>query len=106
MESKLNESNDQAAELRKLLDEVEHKEDKQSTGPKKAILPDEDFKYNLDVDVLNLPPRKEIHTLQKRTQVKISPSFMRFLTVIIILSGVLLGAYYLWGNELINLIKK
>lgn len=104
VENKFNEHEDQAAELRKLLDEVER--GKNEPGAETIILPDENPDHKREIDILNLPPRGEIHNNKKRTQIKFSFPLIRFLFVIIILGAVLAGLYYVWGNELINLLME
>lgn len=57
------------------------------------------------VDVLNLPPRKEVHGQKQRAKIKISSSLIRLVLVIMILVVILGGGYYIWGEELIHLFK-
>ena len=72
---------DQASELRNLLDGTEdEKEGKEE--PQKA-----------KIDILNLPPRKEIHTNVYRARFKIDKPLIRFIFVIIF-AGFLIGMYY------------
>lgn len=54
-----------------------------------------------ELDILNLPPRKEVHGGKKgKTRVKISQPFLRFMFVIIILLIVLTCVFYLWDLDL------
>lgn len=106
MEKQTNERDDQAATLKKLVDEVE-----EGAAPAAERAPDEQMENkqagkmeSRQVDILNLPPRKEVHSSgNKRTHVKISRPFIRLLIVIIVIIGILAGLYYVWGEELLNL---
>ncbi len=49
-----------------------------------------------DIDVLNLPPRKEIHSQKKSIlRVTFKRPFLRFLFVIILMTVIIVGAIYL-----------
>ncbi|SFA73339.1 hypothetical protein SAMN04488072_101292 [Lentibacillus halodurans] len=101
MENKVRESNDQASELRKLLDEVEgDSEQEVRAGGTTPALDTEP-----EVDILNLPPRKEVHNrYNKRTKLKISSASKRLLLVMIILLLLFGTTFYLWGEELLDTI--
>ncbi|GAB3052689.1 hypothetical protein [Virgibacillus ainsalahensis] len=65
-----------------------------------------DTKEFKEIDVLNLPPRKEIHsTKKKRTHFKINFPLVRFLVVIIILLCVITGVYFVWEDAFIQFIN-
>ncbi|MBD1222639.1 hypothetical protein [Virgibacillus halodenitrificans] len=84
-----NQSKDQAAELRKLVTDDEKSIDIAEEG---NIEDDETTK----IDLLNLPPRKQVHTTKKSTKVKVSSAFIRFIIVFLALTFLVLIAYYLW----------
>ena len=89
---------DQANELRSLLQDIEE-------GTENDKEPFADQMIN-EIDVLNLPPRKEVHTKNKRVKLKMSKPFLRFLfTIIIVLTG--LGtAIYVWQDEITTLLHR
>ncbi|WP_404452875.1 hypothetical protein LG329_01780 [Virgibacillus necropolis] len=103
---------DQANELRKLFNEVQ--------GNETSILPVENTDEKIEdddyvsenasisgtrnIDILNLPPRREVHgNKKKRTQIKVSRPFVRLSVVIIAIIAIILAIYYVWGEELIQL---
>src|SRR5690625_2427384 len=97
-------SNDQTVQLKEIFDEVQQSGSDQTNGRNNIV---NDTDPIVKVDVLNLPPRKEVHNNHKRrTRVKIGQPFIRFFVVIILFIIAIAGAYYLWGEELINIIKE
>lgn len=105
MSNKTKEAEDQAAALRKLFNEVQ--------AEAEQFVPEEDdekelpIEQNRDVDILNLPPRKEVHSENKnRARIKVSNASFRLITVIIIFLLLLGGAYYLWGENLLEFINR
>ncbi|GGK06502.1 hypothetical protein GCM10007063_31330 [Lentibacillus kapialis] len=103
MNESRNYNNDHGAELQKILDEVENAGQVETEEKKPVIEPKTGTKR--DVDILNLPPRKEVHgNHNKRTKLKISGASLRLIFVILIL---ILGvSFYLWGGELIDVINR
>ncbi|WP_188453831.1 hypothetical protein [Virgibacillus oceani] len=98
MSNETKEIEDQAAELRKLVDEVQQKDVKDSEVNIGGIMDGE-----REVDILNLPPRKEVHSKKNtRTHLKMSRPFLRLVFVIVIILAVLFGIYYVWGDEIVN----
>ncbi|KKE79320.1 hypothetical protein NSA56_08130 [Oceanobacillus caeni] len=77
---------DQASELRNLLDGIENEKESKEEDPQKA-----------KIDVLNLPPRKEIHTNKGRTHFKFDKPFIRFITVIIFATIIVAVYYFIIG---------
>ncbi|MEC5422435.1 hypothetical protein QGM71_02880 [Virgibacillus sp. C22-A2] len=103
MSQKATERDDQAEELRKLLSEVQQGE---KGRPSQQANLDDEVVYEREIDILELPPRKEVHgTKKKRTQIKLSRPLLRFLIVIILLLLVLTGVYYLWADEIITILS-
>ncbi|MFD1850514.1 hypothetical protein [Oceanobacillus bengalensis] len=107
MELKTENSNDQANDLRSLIEETIgeqqplepiQEDDEQHEDSKK-----EEKEEKREFDILNLPPRKEVHTINRFTGVKFSAPLIQFLTVIVIIGIILAGAYYYWGEEIMNL---
>lgn len=97
-------SENQAIQLKKMFDEVQASGSNQTSETNDPVGNTDQF---VKIDVLNLPPRKDVHTNHKRrTRVKIGQPFIRFFVVIILFIISVAGAYYLWGEELITLIKK
>ncbi|OZU90083.1 hypothetical protein CIL03_02790 [Virgibacillus indicus] len=99
MENKTEQHEDQAAELRKLLDEVQQGE--KEAAVKKPVESHDEAEQQRDIDILNLPPRKEVHgNTRNMTHIKISLPLIRFLAVILILLIIVMGAYYFYGEEI------
>ncbi|MGY0691801.1 hypothetical protein ACW2QC_03280 [Virgibacillus sp. FSP13] len=106
MENQTKEREDQATELRKLVNEVQEGQANTSFDNHSSAEESTDDLEQIDwgVDILNLPPRKEVHAKDdQRTHMKISRPFIRLLLVIIITLGILVGLYYVWGDELLHL---
>src|SRR5690625_2069371 len=104
MSEKTNEQNDQAEQLKQIFDELQQNaiESGELSNDNQSIDDDSIPK----IDVLNLPPRKEVHSNNdSRTRLSISRPFLRFLSVIILIIVIILGAYFMWGEELIVLIE-
>ncbi|WP_200416255.1 hypothetical protein [Virgibacillus salexigens] len=94
---------DQAKELRSLLNEVEKNTDKENASDEKKA---NEGHRSREVDILNLPPRKEIHSNKKApTHIKISVPFKRFLLILTVLLILMLGAYLWFGEDLIQMIN-
>lgn len=89
---------DQANELRNVLQAIEQESDSNDEHVKAR---DED-----DIDVLNLPPRKEIHTNKKRAGIKFSRPFIRFICFTLIILLCLGAAFYIWQGELTSLLHR
>lgn len=106
MSDGLNEYEDQAAELRKLFNEVQGNED--PSQKKAENIPQELSISHENMDILNLPPRKAVHSKKGgRAHLKVSIPFLRLLVVIIVISGVVVGLYNLWGMDaFIDLLEK
>ncbi|WP_099158390.1 hypothetical protein [Virgibacillus ndiopensis] len=106
MSNKTKELEDQASELRKLVNEVQQEELVESTETNDFTEENEiKTEETREVDILNLPPRKEVHSKNNtRAHVKMSKPFMRLVLVIVIILAVLFGLYYVWGEELLNVI--
>lgn len=68
-----------------------HKKINDSSDPKEDIADKNEEK----IDVLNLPPRKDVHSDDKRTQLKWSKPFLRLLSVVVILFLLLVVYVYL-----------
>ncbi|MFB4166352.1 hypothetical protein [Virgibacillus sp. JSM 102003] len=109
MSEETKERSDQADELRKLFNEVQEESvqpaqlDKGETGSSEI---EQHVEHVREVDILNLPPRSEVHSASnKRTRVKLSGASLRLIIVVFIFLALLGGAYYLWGQELMEVIK-
>ncbi|ASK63315.1 hypothetical protein CFK37_14700 [Virgibacillus phasianinus] len=106
---------EQANDLHKLFNEIQGNEnennrssDAENNGEPKKTEPtdriNKNSEFTRDIDILNLPPRKEVHGNRKNhTRIKISKPFVRFSVVIILLILVFLVVYYFWQEELIQL---
>lgn len=89
---------DQADELRILFQPTE--------GQNESLPDDYPVRERDEIDVLNLPPRKEVHGQNKRFKFKITKPSIR-LTSIVIFVLLLLGlALYIWQQDLSTLILR
>ncbi|MBM7598334.1 Tfp pilus assembly protein PilN [Virgibacillus halotolerans] len=82
-------------DLQQLLSEVKKAEkEHKHTATEQHEFHDTDLDRR--IDVLDLPPRKEVHSKKnKRTQLKLSSPLTRFIFVIVVLLSVLILTYYL-----------
>lgn len=94
MEEIKKEYDDQAKELRAIINELQENTDDSSTISSREIqeekVPEQDV--DTEINVLNLPPRKEVHSQKKkRARIKFSKPFIRLVIVVvlIIIFGVL-----------------
>lgn len=93
----------QAEQLKQIFNELQqHTIDSNDTSNEL----DENDHLIPKIDVLNLPPRKEVHSNQStRTRLSISRPFLRFLSVIMLMIIIVVGAYLIWEEELIIIIN-
>ncbi|GAA0599696.1 hypothetical protein GCM10009001_15020 [Virgibacillus siamensis] len=92
---------DNGTELKRLFDEVQSEAsiNKPSETDETPYPP----KTERQIDVLNLPPRTEVHSGKKdHARIKINHAMLRFIFVIIILVLVLGGSFFLWGEEILK----
>ncbi|HLR66348.1 hypothetical protein [Virgibacillus alimentarius] len=90
---------DQETDLKKLVNEIQHEEKQdEHEQPLPEINEPEEFKK---IDVLNLPPRKEVHNQTQWTHVKLRKPFGRLIAVIILLLIITLSAYFLWREDVL-----
>ena len=101
---KSKDTDNQIDELQLLVEQVE-KEHEEKQGTPLDNLEDNDKHKQRKVDLLNLPPRKEIHSVNNRSHFKISKALFRFLFIVLLLIIILIGAYYFLGNELMALFE-
>ncbi|RKQ37688.1 hypothetical protein [Oceanobacillus halophilus] len=92
---------DQANELRSLFDEITE----EKHGREKEVFSEERRNEKREIDILELPPRKEVHISRGRARLKISRPFIRFILVVIVLLAIIFGAYYYWGDEVFQLMS-
>lgn len=99
-----NQDDEQTDELKKLVDQVEKRED-QSQPMKTSYLNEEttEIAATKEIDILNLPPRNEVHgNKKKHIHIKISAPLIRLLIVTLIILVVLGGLYYGWGIDVLD----
>ncbi|MEN1969129.1 hypothetical protein WMZ97_13770 [Lentibacillus sp. N15] len=95
---------DQAEELKKLVELVE------DGAPNSSVMNEHTKNEEVieqtrtrEIDILNLPPRNEVHSqTNQRLHIKISRPFVRLLLVIIVILVVLAGLYYVWDGDMWN----
>lgn len=105
MENKTRESKDQASELRKILDEVENSSNQKTNAESGQKEPNKEIPDEPNIDILNLPPRKDVHSKRKkRTKLKVGSASKRLISVFIILILLFGTAFYLWGEEFLEMI--
>ncbi|MFB1050466.1 hypothetical protein [Paraliobacillus sp. JSM ZJ581] len=86
----MNKQEDQAANLR---EHMKHKD---------PIDQNEEIEHK-EIDVLDLPPRSEIHQgKSKKTRWKINLIFLRFLFLLFIIVIILVITYQYWGKDLLD----
>ena len=95
MDKEANEN--QADELKKIFQEVEQHENK----IQEPVEEQTDEEPRPKIDVLNLPPRKEVHRTQsKGFRIKFSKPFGRLLFAIIILLTIVIIILYFWQDDI------
>lgn len=84
---------DQAELLRKQMEAInDHEQETQEI----ELITDQ---YNDDIDVLNLPPRRQVHDDKKaKLQLKINVAFVRFIAILIFIIAILIFSYKYWGD--------
>ncbi|HLQ71504.1 MAG TPA: hypothetical protein VK142_06850 [Bacillota bacterium] len=98
-----NKENVPSKELEKLLSEVVPKE---SSNDGQAEEPEKEADTTQKIDVLNLPPRKEVHGGKaKRMKIKVTKPYFRLIIVVFLIIILFAGGFYLWGEDLVNLIQ-
>ncbi|WP_368651978.1 hypothetical protein AB4Y30_09380 [Ornithinibacillus sp. 4-3] len=106
MDTDKNKSEDQATQLKKLVNELNN--DVPTDNQQIQIDSNALFRETNEdpiIDILNLPPRKEVHQENtKRARLKMmGRPLSRFIFVCVILVLILGVAYYFWNDELMNL---
>ncbi|HLR54059.1 MAG TPA: hypothetical protein VK078_04970 [Pseudogracilibacillus sp.] len=92
---------DQAEKLQQLFAEVNNQE--QTDETKDASINDKEF---IEVDVLQLPPRSEVHQTSKwKLHINFRSPWLRFTSVLVLLAVVLFCLYYFLGDYLLVLFK-
>lgn len=71
---------DQANELREIMDDKEEPKDKLKEQSKDSFE---------EIDILNLPPRKEVHKNSGKSHFRFSKPLIRFLSVILVLIAII-----------------
>lgn len=87
---------DQAAKLQQLFSEVNN----QQVEVKKEKVTEE---HLIEVDVLNLPPRSEVHqSTSMSLRLDINRPLWRFITVVIVLIIIASLVYFIFGENMIE----
>jgi hypothetical protein len=94
------ETNDQENELTNILKELnQHAKEEKSSDPVDMYV--QDLKENDEITILNLPPRKDVHSQKNnRTHLKIRRPLLRFAVVTLLL--VVIGVLMFFGEEFIK----
>lgn len=87
-----NNDKDQADELREIFNEITDAEETEEKFGGKVSNKDQQEKNSREIDVLQLPPRKEVHVKSNRVGLKVSKPFLRLIFIIVVIIGVLIGA--------------
>jgi predicted nucleotidyltransferase len=94
------------------LSDIQHKEKEEQAETLRRLVYDaaqddgtereHTAKETRDIDILNLPPRKEVHgKKQGRVRLKTSTYLKRFLIVVFALMIILLTIYFVYGEAII-----
>ncbi|RLL48180.1 hypothetical protein D8M04_02585 [Oceanobacillus piezotolerans] len=102
MNEKADKNMDQADELRDLIEEIEEIGNGNEQEDESSVKMEEE--PSREIDILNLPPRKEVHTNKAKAHLKLRTPFIRFLLVIVLLAAVIISAYYYWGEGMFSLL--
>ncbi|TQS74438.1 hypothetical protein DX933_10835 [Ornithinibacillus gellani] len=98
-------SPDQADELRKLLDEVQQSanDEKESEQIKEETEPT----YSREIDILNLPPRREVHgNNNSKARMTFNRPLFRLIIVLLLVIGFTAGLFYFYGDEILNILNQ
>lgn len=90
----------QASNLEKLISEVQQVEKKEYSEEDLRVGDDREIK----MDVLSLPPRSEVHQVNKRARLRISKPLRRFIFVLILIVALIGGSVYFFGKELVGIL--
>ncbi|MGM8211643.1 hypothetical protein ACLIBH_02500 [Virgibacillus sp. W0430] len=94
-----NKEDHQAAKLQQLFEEINSSEINEIDNSEPFAENNEDRTATY-IDVLNLPPRKEVHSNQsKRARIKVKMPLIRITSVVFLLVTILTVAYYMYINE-------
>ncbi|WP_217585410.1 hypothetical protein [Lentibacillus saliphilus] len=101
MNDEANFQDDQAAELRKLIGEVQDVEHKIEESPSPS---DQQFLETDDkIDILNLPPRKTVHQNDKTGfKFKLRRPLIRLIVVSVIVLCVLIASWIMMDDHMID----
>ena len=86
-------------ELKSILEQIEQGDKAEEKEEADAKHPSDDSFQKREINILNLPPRKEIHS-QNRLHVKFNRPLARLIFIILLLAAFLAGVYYFLGDEL------
>lgn len=90
---------DQAEKLQQLFAEVNNQEQDDET--KETLTNEKEF---IEVDVLQLPPRSEVHQTSKwKLRINFRSPWLRFTSTLVLLAVVLFCLYYFLGDYLLVL---
>ncbi|WP_100010770.1 hypothetical protein [Lentibacillus sediminis] len=84
--------------------QIQEKEQDKATDTLEPLDAAAGQKNEQEIDVLNLPPRKEVHGQKNSTSLKVSRPLLRFLFVVVLLLVILAGAFIVWGDEWLPLV--
>lgn len=101
---------DQATQLKKLFNELQQNEiNEEEYEQKNDVFVTSNVietEVQPKIDVLDLPPRKEVHDVNRtRTKLKIGRPMIRLIFVFTILVIAIASAYYFFGKEIIAIIN-
>ncbi len=99
----MNQDSNKENELRSLFEELEKGNEKKTIHTETNT--DKNTETKREVDILNLPPRKEIHSANAGMHFRVNKPLFRFLFVLFLLIIILIGAYYFWDNELFSFVN-
>ncbi len=97
----MEQEDNQAEKLQQLFAEVTNQPIDNHENKEEEI--DNDF---IEVDVLNLPPRSEVHKKAKqKLDIRLGSPFIRLLSVLILLMIVIILIYFIAGEQILHFFQ-
>lgn len=103
MEENTTKERDQDKEIMDLLSGIDNPE--KTPEPTKQEINDKSDNEQ-KIDILNLPPRKEVHNKKsKHIKIKFTRPYIRLVVVVLLIAVLFSVGFYIWGTELKEVIQ-